>query len=180
LWCGSNDAQAQDYFIQRKIHGENRLLVTLDMQELVNFADVNGFELGLRNEVDIEVNFDKLYHMLSKLRARIPVSEKKTKLFLNAWNFFNDVSYTINRPILQISGRIYKYSKKEKFNIYDKIFWGNNLLEDEERYHPIFSKKEIYYIKHALGCALKEIEKEIAISLVPEIPEQDNVIKDSR
>jgi hypothetical protein len=168
LWCGSNVGQDEDYFVHVEVNGIDRLLITRNIQELVNYADANDLKLDSRSKVDLELDFDRLRNILSKLKPGKEISTKEAEVLLNSWNMFNDISYSLDRSILQINVRSRKYSKKEIFHIYDKIFWGNNLppvTPQGEEYHPIFLKKEVYFLKHAFAFALKEIANEIAFSV---------------
>jgi hypothetical protein len=160
LWCGSNENQEDDYFVTTKFDDVNRLLISNDLQKLLNYADTNHLKLNSRIEVDLQLNIDRLYKILPKLKYGKQISEKNCVLLLNSWNAFIDIIYSIDKPLLEIKVRTRKYTDREKFKIYDKIFWGNNLpsmTPEGKKYHPIFSKKEIYFIKHAFSFALKEI-----------------------
>jgi hypothetical protein len=171
LWCGSNDGQDDDYFVTIKFNGVARLFITRDLQKLLNYADTNNIKLNSRSEVDFQLDIDRLRNILPKLKAGKPISEKKAVLLLHSWNVFIDVNCSIGKPILEIKVRTRKYTNKEKYKIYNKIFWGNNLpslTPEGKKYYPIFSKKEIYFIKHMLGFALKEIVNEIAFSVQQE------------
>lgn len=65
--------------------------------------------------------------------------------FLNVWNLLDDVSHSVKGN--------FDSDRKATTKIYDKLFWGNNLLSvtpEGKSYKPIWSKKEIETIRDVL------------------------------
>jgi hypothetical protein len=167
LWCDA--IGEKDYFVHAKNDAINRLIVTCDIQKLIIYADENNLKLASRSEIDLELNLDKSNSMLSKLKHGKKISEKKAALLLNLWNTFDDISNTIGRSLMP--SRTYECSGNEIYRISEKLLYGNNLpaiTPEGKKYHPIFSKKEIYFIKHAFSFALKEIINMITQQLIVE------------
>ena len=70
--------------------------------------------------------------------------------FLAAWNLFGDISVSVN-------GNFDRDHKKTQ-NIYDKLFWGNNLpaiTPPGKHYTPIWSDEELQVLREVLANGLQ-------------------------
>lgn len=91
----------------------------------------------------------------SAILRKMNIRKINCKLFLNHWNTFHDVAYSINCPFL---GDKWIGSVQ---SIYEKLFYGCNILvkEDEEHYRPKWSKKERRWIAKVMKDGFHILEK---------------------
>lgn len=78
------------------------------------------------------------------------------KNFLEAWNLFEDVSQSVNGN--------FDINRRLTLNIYEKLFWGNNIpvvTPDGESYDPIWTKREVKIIREVLAVGLSLFREKI-------------------
>lgn len=114
-------------------------------EEAAAFAEREGFLLDT----------DALL-VSSAILRRIHIRKIKCSLFLNYWNIFSDVAHSINGSFLGDN-----YEIEGIKHIYDKLFYGCNILvkEDEEHYRPKWSKKERRWIAKVLRNGFQILSK---------------------
>lgn len=126
-----------------------KLKFFLTKEKAILFAKRGGFLLDT----------EELLISLSILR-KMNIKKINCSLFLNYWNIFHDVAYSINCPFLGDSRNGIVQ------NIYAKLFYGCNILvkEDEEHYKPKWSKKERYWIEKVMKNGFKILEKGLNVN----------------
>ena len=97
-------------------------------EQAVAFADKEGFML------DTEA-----FLVSTSILKDMNIREINCKLYLNYWNIFSDAAHSLNRRFL---GDNREQAVIQR--IYEKLFYGCNLLvgEEERHYVPKWSKKE--------------------------------------
>lgn len=78
------------------------------------------------------------------------------KKLLNAWNLFEDVSHSV--------GGNFDIDRKLTVNIYEKLFWGNNIpvvTSVGEKYEPKWSKRELKITREVLANGLSIFREKI-------------------
>jgi hypothetical protein len=120
------------------VNSAGSLLIFDDLETLKTFA--NRQNILIKDDEPVFYNLDKLEKRLKNKKFKVDCKE-----FLNAWNLFDDVSRSVK-------GNFDSDPKVTK-NIYEKLFWGNNLPAVTPKgkfYEPIWSKKEIEIIWNVL------------------------------
>ena len=111
----------------------------------IAFAKEEKFLLNVKNELLIS----------STILKNINKRKIDCNLFLNHWNCFSDVAHSINCQFIGDSnnGMIR--------HIYEKLFYGCNILvkEDEEHYIPKWSKAERRWITKVMKDGFKILSK---------------------
>ncbi|MDE7206203.1 MAG: hypothetical protein K2N90_03425 [Lachnospiraceae bacterium] len=115
-------------------------------EEAIIFAEEKGFELDT----------DELI-ISSAILRRMNIRKIRCNLFLNCWNTLSDVAHSMNCQFLG--------DNREGIvqDIYVKLFYGCNILvkEDEEHYHPKWSKKERRWIAKVMRNGFKILSEGI-------------------
>lgn len=87
-------------------------------------------------------------------------AEVDCKRFLNAWNFFDDLTGLHARadtPFTRLS--------RAEAKCYDKLFWGNNLpslTPVGERYVPTWKRSEVAGIRRVMSAGLELLQTQLA------------------
>ncbi len=130
---------------------ENNLILSFqNIEDLQRFTSEIG--ISIKKEDPLLHNLDIVKQWLSEDSAEI----KDYNPFLDAWNLFDDVSYSTNSN--------FNSDRKVTKKIYEKIFWGCNLpavTPEGKSYEPIWSKKELKIIKETLSDGFQIFEKNI-------------------
>jgi hypothetical protein len=129
-----------------------KLLFTKTIEELEDYAMSNGFVLS--DEPVQLIDFNALKTALSGLRIDRSVSERSCKFILEAWNTFDDISHTINSPLVPID----LFPKEDVDKSYEKIFYGTNLEPVTPAgcgYSPLLVPKELKMIRTLFRAAVK-------------------------
>lgn len=113
-------------------------------EEAIDFAKEEGFLLDTEEDI-----------VTSAILRKMHIRKINCNLYLNHWNMFHDVAYSLNCPFLgdRRTGIIQ--------HIYEKLFYGCNILvkEDEEHYRPKWSKQERRFIAKVMKEGFKILEK---------------------
>jgi hypothetical protein len=128
------------------------LLATTSSADLQTRATDLGFSLEPENITSY--NFDVV-----RTWCYAPVAEGvDCSAFLNAWNFFDDMAEIHANPETQ-----HARLSREASEIYEKLFWGNNLpatTPTGERYEPSWTIGELEMMRQVLESGLHLIEIE--------------------
>jgi hypothetical protein len=120
------------------LDSEGSLVVFDDLESLAAYAERQ--KLLIEDEKPVSYNLEKLEADLSNKRFEVDCVG-----FLEAWNLFDDVSRSLEAD--------FDSDHEITNNIYDKLFWGNNLpsmTPEEKSYQPVWSKKEIEIMRAVL------------------------------
>ncbi len=112
-------------------------------ENLVQYAE--GQNLSVDVEDAILYNLDAIAEWLMNNESE----EVDCSNFIAAWNLFDDISRSVGS---NFDGD-HKLTKK----IYEKLFWGNNLLSmtpEGKQYHPIWTKRELRIMHDVLHSGL--------------------------
>jgi hypothetical protein len=151
LWCdGGNE---RDYYVLCK-HESPQLLLARSKEEVIEYADRHGLQVS--DQPTHIVDFNVLNGVLAGLRPGKPFSENAARELLDIWNTLDDVSHSLNKCIMPVD----LFSKEDVDNLYEKIFYGNNLpsvTPEGKKYSPLFDAKERSILRSLLGHAIKEV-----------------------
>jgi hypothetical protein len=113
------------------------------------FAHQSG--IAILEESSNRYDFDSISNWVSS--PQLDLIEPQH--FLDAWNLVDDIVSSLHNDIN------YDAVKDEERNLYDKLFWANNLptiTPDDSEYVPIWTSEEINALVHSLSRGLKIIE----------------------
>jgi hypothetical protein len=110
----------------------------------------------INKKINIEFDSIEIYNIdkINKIKSDIYVNID-CEYILNLWNITTDIAKTIGATF-------YGNKKNEIINVYDKIFFGNNLPSvrgDGEEYIPSWNKKEINILIKVLEDCYKIFEQ---------------------
>ena len=115
----------------------------------LNEKDLLGYAASLKLSVEtVEPDLHDLDFISSWLKIEKDESVD-CKIFLAAWNLFDDVSHSV--------GGNFDVARKKTNNIYEKLFWGNNLAvitPEGKSYTPIWTKRELKIMREVLSVGL--------------------------
>jgi hypothetical protein len=157
-----------NYLLWYRLHGKDRYMIwiTASSDEITdnrprdrvlideagkchNFSSPSdAFEFANRSDLKLE-DESPILHDLDIVRIWLdyPTANKvNCNAFLAAWNLFTDVSMSINEQDFVIN-------TKSIDRLYDKIFWGCNLLAftpEGEHFDPIWTAREIRGLKRLI------------------------------
>jgi hypothetical protein len=123
------------------VDGDGSILAFRNQSDLEIYAARLGFEFEA--EEPILYDLDAIDRWLEDPRG----SAIDCKLFLDAWNLFDDVASSIQ-------SRLFEWTSREADGPYDKLYWGNNLpavTPPGKRYEPIWSDDEVETLQKILG-----------------------------
>jgi len=110
--------------------------------------------LYLQNDETAQYDFDKLEQWTNNKSLIVDCVE-----ILNFWNMFTDFAYTTYQKFIG--------DKRDRTTrlIYDKLFYGTNLLtpEDEEHYFPDWDLEQINMIKSVMKNGLDIVCSNLAV-----------------
>ena len=107
-----------------------------DFDELKQYAKNSGLQL----EKDL-TSYD--FEAVTKW-VENPEVKFECELFLDCWNFFNDLSKSVGRPFKG------NFDTGNTVDVYNKLFYGSNLpaiRKDGEKYIPGWDEKELLRLK---------------------------------
>jgi len=120
------------------LNSKNKIVVFNDFESLTRYAERQNI---LTNDKKPSFyNFEELENTLNEKSFNVDCVK-----FLDAWNLFDDVSRSV--------GENFDPARKITKNIYDKLFWGNNLpvvTPEGKWYEPNWSKNELEIIRNVL------------------------------
>lgn len=125
--------------------GENKPIFWKSLEELKIFAESN--KIVFAQEEEIIYDIDKLEKWCSSSSQEIDCND-----ILNLWNIFIDLHDSVG---IEFVGNMVGYDE-----IYDKLFFGNNLLsinKTKKKYVPIFLQEEIKQIKEILMSGINMV-----------------------
>ena len=117
---------------------EGSLVVSHDLKKIITYATRQ--KLPVKDEEPVFFDLEKLEETLGNKSFKVDCVE-----FLNAWILFDDISCAIEGN--------FDSDRKATKKIYEKLFWGNNLLlvtAEGKSYEPTWSKKELEIIREVL------------------------------
>jgi hypothetical protein len=120
-----------------------------DNEDLLNYA--TSLSLSVSTDSAVLHNIDTVSAFLERKDETV-----YCKNFLEAWNLFEDVSQSV--------GGNFDIDRKLTVNIYEKLFWGNNIpavTPDAESYEPIWTKREVKVIREVLAVGLSIFREKI-------------------
>ncbi len=120
-----------------------------DVVSLRQYANLHHYNL----EIEKPVLHDLDWVAARRMSPATPIDCQEA---LAAWNLFGDIAVSI--PSRGIS---FKELKSQSFEIYDKLFWGNNLpavTPKGERYIPEWSPDELGTLSQILTAGLELFE----------------------
>ena len=150
-FCGCRLDEKDWYFIWFSdeedglyLNAENKIAAFNDLESLARYAEKRNLLI-----TDSELFFNNLEALEKTLGGKKFAVDCVE--FLNAWNLFGDVSVSVNGD--------FNSDHKITYNIYEKLFWGNNLpavTPEGEWYEPVWSVKELEIMRKVLlsGIAL--------------------------
>jgi hypothetical protein len=112
---------------------------------LRQFAEINDYSL----ETEEPVLHDLDWAVGWRIPQTVPVDCVKA---LEAWNLFDDIAASIPSR-----GDGFESFKSQYSEIYDKLFWGNNLpsmTPEGERYVPEWSRDELQSLSRVMTAGL--------------------------
>lgn len=125
----------------------NRILTFQNQQQLYIYAKDN--DLTFRDNIT-ELSIDIAVDWLREKSNNIDC-----KYFLDFWNTISDLAYTVHESFYG------NYETDIILNIYDKLFYGNNLPSikgDGENYYPAWSMEEIDVLIQVVKDGLRIID----------------------
>jgi hypothetical protein len=129
------------------VEGDGLIPSFISEFDLCAYAERRG--LALVSEEPSEFDLDSVEHWLSRPdRAAINCHH-----FLDAWNLFDDIASSIGNAVFERSSR-------SAGDVYDKLFWGNNLpavTPPGKRYVPAWSDRELAELHRILSDGMKMI-----------------------
>ena len=158
----------QEYYIVKFTwKGKNRFItwytndedgVVLDGGKVALFENIDECKafasklgIGISEESNNRYDFDSIYGWT--------VSPKADKIepvhFIDAWNLADDITSSLNK------GGNYTVTEDEDQDLYNKLFWANNLSAVTpvgSEYEPIWSDGEINALARSLNRVLRVIE----------------------
>ncbi len=114
-----------------------------------NNEDLLRYACSLNLSVETE---EPNLHDLDSLASWLEAKDNETvdcKIFLAAWNLFDDVSRSV--------GGNFDPGRKKTKKIYNKLFWGNNLpvvTPEGKSYTPLWTKRELKIMREVLSEGL--------------------------
>ena len=136
-------------------HSDDKDTIIMRNNSILSYSeasDLNEYcqNLGIITNTEItEYNLDQFYEWLSSDKTNIDCKE-----FLNFWNIANDLAYS--------AGDIFYGDNDDAYNVYDKLFHGNNLPSvntSPYKYIPVWPDDEIEVIEKAIQSGLSLFEK---------------------
>jgi len=132
------------------INSENEILSFNDDVSILKYAK------NLSMSVDLD---DPAFHNLELIENWLKsskIQELDCNEVLASWNLFDDIFRSINL----------EFSTKSKLEnqVYDKLFWGNNLpavTPKGKKYEPIWSKEEIQLVSEMLHKGFNKFKEVI-------------------
>lgn len=119
-------------------------------KDLLNYAETLGLPIEIEETLVFDI--DKIVEWLKEPKTRTV----DCIVFLDVWNLFEDVSYSVDGDFDK---------EREKTNkIYDKLFWGNNLppmTPEGKCYEPIWTKREVKIMQVVLTSGLSLFRRSI-------------------
>jgi hypothetical protein len=112
------------------------------------------------HQIDLDA-MEPLVHDLDVVvqRLRRPLSaEIDSDAFLTAWNLFGDLATSVNGD--------FDGDRKRTQQIYDKLFWGNNLpavTPPGKQYTPVWSDDELLLMREILHDGLLLFRKQVKV-----------------
>lgn len=100
--------------------------------------------LGLQvtDQDPVLVNIDKVFRVLAELRPGRASSQRTCQLLLDGWNTLEDMARSIQ---ISLDEQQDDYEREVLRNVYDKLFYGNNLpavTPSNRNYSPLLSSNE--------------------------------------
>lgn len=120
-----------------------------DIDECKQFAHLSG--IAILEESLNRYDFDRISEWVSAPKADLIESDH----FLDAWNLVDDIVSSLDDDVS------YGVTKDEEQNVYDKLFWANNLpavTPEDSEYVPMWTSEEINALALSLSRGLKIIE----------------------
>lgn len=121
-----------------------------DIESLLKYAASKGLTVDCNNPILLNLDL-----VTSWLEAKENTSID-CNLFLNAWNLFRDIAFSVNAE--------FDSNEKRTKNIYDKLFWGCNLPSVTPKgkyYEPIWDENELNLIRSILNSGLTILRNSI-------------------
>ncbi|HQU86400.1 MAG TPA: hypothetical protein PKY59_24940 [Pyrinomonadaceae bacterium] len=120
------------------VNKEKKLLVCRSLEEIKTYAKKQ--KISLKDEEPFFCDLDKLAKTFHKRLFEVNCVD-----FLNAWNLFGDISFSVEET--------FNSERKDTEKIYEKLFLGNNLpviTPQGKFYKPSWNKKELEIIRKVL------------------------------
>lgn len=145
VWC---EGQSGDYYLR---DGDN-LIVGDSLGTLRDaLAEKSGeVDWGASCVIDI----DKLFNDLEAISIGHTSDDSQNSLFLDAWNFFEDLIHTFG-----LEQDFSKFRTVHLDAVYEKIFWGCNLpavTPEGKSYSPLWADNEIEVWREYM-CELRKV-----------------------
>ena len=118
-----------------------------DLPAVAQFLSQRGLDLG-PEQSDI-YDFDQLANWLAQPRAET----LDCLALLNTWNMLADVARSLSLPM---------HGAKDSLDVYDKLFWGSNILAvtpEGQRFDPDWSAGEIAALARVLSSGLANVRE---------------------
>lgn len=131
-------------------NSENKILCFDDSTALTDFAQKQNIAVEIdKNQKQLDLDLFRSW--LESDDARV-----NCELLLDIWNFFDDVSKSINK----------EFDSDREFtkNIYDKLFWGSNLpvvTPENEFYEPVWCAEELRIIRETLSAGFRLFQENL-------------------
>jgi hypothetical protein len=135
------------------LRDDGRLVIARTPEELVSAVQSRGIKLEPAEPADYD--FDRIRQWC----ADPDVARFDCSVFLNAWNFLDDLSglqTEADTPYLRLS--------RAGTDCYNKLFWGNNLpavTPTGERFDPVWSPEELAELSQLFEDGLRVLEAEL-------------------
>jgi hypothetical protein len=120
------------------LNSENKIVSFGNSESLTSYAEKQN--LLIKDEMPAFYDFENLEKTLGNKKFEVDCVQ-----FLNAWNLFDDISRSL--------GENFDPDHKITKEIYNKLFWGNNLpavTPEGEWYEPDWKRKELEIIREVL------------------------------
>lgn len=121
-----------------------------------NFNDLDKYakNINIKLESDLTVyNFEAITNWIEN-----PKSPSKYELFLDSWNFFNDLSKSTDSPFKG------NFDSGNTVDVYNKLFYGLNLptlKKNGEEFTPKWDEQEIEKLRDVLEDGISILLKYI-------------------
>lgn len=136
--------QTSDQFGDRfKVDEENKLIFSDSEEKLKELLGITAKEVFW--EEGTEIDFNRFWNSLTRLRINQASSKKTCELLLNGWNFIEDVLRTFSLTV-----ELEKLQSPTLNIFYKKLFYGNNLPSITPNgcsYTPWWTSDEIFSVQ---------------------------------
>ena len=130
---------------------DQRLLVFPSIEEANIFAQKEKITFETEESV---YDFSDLIGLINNVQL-----PENCRVLIDAWNFFSDLSKTLNETFVGES------DEEATIAIYDKLFRGCNLeILKSEEYHPVFDDKETCNCRAVFLNGLSILKKQLSLN----------------